>query len=35
MPKSKKYTSKIYKVKKSNLRKSKKGGFSYKIRRKK
>ena len=29
MPKSKKYTSKIYKVKKSNLRKSKKGGFSW------
>jgi hypothetical protein len=29
MPKSKKYTSKIYKVKKSNLRKSKRGGFSW------
>jgi len=29
MPKSKKYTSKIYKVKKSNLKKSKKGGFSW------
>jgi hypothetical protein len=29
MPKSKKYTSKIYKVKKSNLRRSKRGGFSW------
>jgi hypothetical protein len=29
MPKSKKHTSKIYKVKKSNLRRSKRGGFSW------